>query len=101
MSGDNASMPRVVDPPPQLPGDPLRQNDHEHEHPTPSPTEVPVEPRPPHPSPDPKEVTTEQRPPHPRDPKPSHHPARSAAAATARRWPLRGFALRAVERAER
>jgi hypothetical protein len=60
-------MPKVVDPPPQWPGDPIRDNDHEH--PTPSPAEIPGEPSPPHPSPDPKEVTKEPRAPHPGEPK--------------------------------
>ena len=66
----NATMPTVVDPPPQLPGDPTRGT--EHEHPTPSPTEIPGEPKPPHPSPDPKEVTKEPRAPHPSEPRTSH-----------------------------
>lgn len=82
----NPAIPTVVDPVPQLPGDPLPQRDqheHEHEHPTPTPNELPPEPRLPHPSPDPKEVTKEPRTPHPREPRPSH-PERSGAGARSR-----------------
>ncbi len=86
MQRANATMPTVVDPVPQLPGDPLPQrdqHDHEHEHPTPTPNELPPEPRPPHPSPDPKEVTKEPRTPHPREPRPSH-PERGSGEARSR-----------------
>jgi hypothetical protein len=75
MDANDATMPKVVDPVPQMPGDPVPgrdQHEHEHEHPTPSPTEVPGEPRPPQPSPDPKEVTKEPRTPHPGEQRPSH-----------------------------
>jgi len=85
MKQPSATMPTVVDPMPQLPGDPLPQRDqheHEHEHPTPAPNELPTEPRPPHPSPDPKEVTKEPRTPHPREPRPSHPERRGSSAAS-------------------
>ncbi len=69
MSATSTGIPKVVDPPPQMPGDPI--GDHEHEHPTPSPGEIPREPPSPHPSPDPKEATKEPRAPHPREPRTS------------------------------
>jgi hypothetical protein len=76
MRHTSATLPKVVDPPPQMPGDPVPGESHEH--PTPSPTEVPGEPNPPHPSPDPKELTREPRAPSPREPKTSNPKRRIA-----------------------